>query len=87
MEPDRYLEVIEAAREQFVTRLKDHHLVRMTLQEYCGGVNALSAELRRISAEISREIYARYGQQLTHNQASIALISAMNGLGLIEVVA
>jgi len=83
--PDRDLEIIEEARRQLAARLREHPPVRMTTREYCGGVSALSEELHTISAQVSEEISKQYGCSLTHNQASIALISAMNGLKLIEV--
>ena len=84
--PDRDLEVIEEARQLFICRLQGHAPVKVTESQYGYGVNMLSEELRRISAQASCEIRKRYGCPLTYNQASIALLSAMNGLNLIEVV-
>lgn len=83
---DRDLEVIEEARRRLVVHLQEHPPVKMTSREYLGGVSALNEELRKIVAQASEEVRQKYGIPLTHNQASIALISAMNGLKLIEVV-
>ena len=82
---ERDLEIIEEARKWFLIHLQGYPPIKVTVSEYAGGVSTLSEELRTMSARASHEICEKYGCSLTHNQASIALISAMNGLKLIQI--
>jgi hypothetical protein len=85
MELDKDLEIIEVARQAFAARLREYPPVKITCAQYARGVSALSQELIELSAQVSSEIRGKYGLPLTYNQASIALVSAMNGLNLIEI--